>query len=167
MDIRSIAHQTPDIDELAQKIERRNFVTRRKLYDLLALSVQKWVRVNKQSIDFLPGEASEDRVDFAFSAGVQHSELQTKRVRRSLHIVRLGQGQRKFRIDQRCKRAAAGHKLMGKLYPLRPHFQPHDGHTGDVAARSVEMSDKSGLSCIATKRTNYWYRGSGCFCRQS
>src|ERR1700730_4709535 len=78
MDIRSIAHQTPGIDELAQKIERRNFVTRRKLYDLLALSVQKWVRVDKQSIGFLPGEACEDRVDFAFSAGVPHSELQTE-----------------------------------------------------------------------------------------
>ena len=45
--------------------------------------------------------------------------------------------------SQRCKRAAAGHELMGKLYPLRPHFQAHDSHAGNVAARSVEMSDKS------------------------
>jgi hypothetical protein len=57
-----------------------------------------------------------------------------------------------------------GTKLMGKLYPLRPHFLAYDGHTGDVAARSVETSDKSGLNCIATKGTNDWYRGSRCLC---
>jgi len=98
VDIGSIAHQAPSIDELAQKIERRNFVTRRKLYDLLPLSEQKWVRADKQSIDFLPGKTCEDR-NFVFGAGVQHCELQPKRVGRSLHIVRLGQGQRKFRIN--------------------------------------------------------------------
>ena len=37
------------------------------MYDLLPLSEQKWVRVDKQSIDFLPGEACEDRVDFALA----------------------------------------------------------------------------------------------------
>jgi hypothetical protein len=31
----------------------------------------------------------------------------------------------------------------------------------------VEMSDKSGLNCIATKGTYYWYRGGRCLCRQS
>ena len=46
-----------------------------------------------------------------------------------LHIARLGQGQREFRVDQCCKRAAVGHKLMGKLYPIRPHFLAYIGTT--------------------------------------
>ena len=86
-------------------------------------------------------ETCECRVDFVLSAGVQHSKLQTERACRSLHIACLGQGQRKFRVDQRCKRVAVGHKLMGKLKSFWPHFLGHEGHTSDVAARSVKTID--------------------------
>ena len=39
-------------------------MTRSKLYDLLPLSEQKWVRVDKQRIDFLPGDVREGSRQF-------------------------------------------------------------------------------------------------------
>src|SRR5262249_32144006 len=112
-------------------------------------------------------ETCEGRVDFALSAGIQHIKLHTERACRSLHIVCLGQGQREFRVDQRCKRVAFGHKLMGKLKSFWPHFLGHDGHTSDVAARVAETIHQAGLNWIATKATNCGYRGSRSLCRQS
>jgi hypothetical protein len=87
------------------------------------------------------GEVGEGRVDFAFSSCAQYSNLQAERACRSLHIACLGQGQWVFRVDQHCKDVAIGHKLMGELYAFRPHFRAYNGHTSDVAARSVKTSD--------------------------
>src|SRR5262249_46439891 len=115
----------------------------------------------------MPGEDCEGCVDFAFSTGVQHGELQTESARRSLHIAGLAHPQWKFRIDQRCKRAGIGHKVTGKFYPLWSHLHSDDAHSGDVAARPVELSDKSGLTCIPTEATNYWYCRGRCLGCQS
>ena len=75
-----------------------NFVTRRKLHDLLPLSEQKWVGGDNQSSDFISGENRKGRVDFTFIAGIQHRDVQPDRVRRNLQIAYLGHGRRKFRI---------------------------------------------------------------------
>src|SRR5690242_2106051 len=112
-------------------------------------------------------ETGEGRVDFALSASVQRSKLQTMGACRSLHLACLGQGERKFRVDQRCKRVAVGYKLMGNFKSLWPHFLGHKGHTSDVAARSVKTIDQASLNCISTKTTNYGYRGSRSLCCQS
>jgi hypothetical protein len=129
-------------------------VTRRKPYDLLALSEQKWVGVDDESTDLIPGESREGCVDFSFITGVQHRDVQTERERRSPQVAYLGQGQWKLRIGQCCQPAGVGHKQMGKLEPLRRHFLALEGHTGNVAARMVEIGDKSIRNGIATKRTN-------------
>src|SRR5262245_21707704 len=105
----------------------------------------------------MPGEICEGHIDFAFCSAVQHNKFKTERACGGLHLAGLSQGERIFRVDQRCKRAAPGHKLMGDLYPLRTHFRSYDCHPGDVAARSVELTDKSGLNCIAAKGANNRY----------
>jgi len=58
-----------------------NFVTRRKLHDLLPLSEQKWVGGDNQRTDFISGENREGCVDFTFITGNQYRDVQTERVR--------------------------------------------------------------------------------------
>ena len=69
--------------------------------------------------------------------------LQGKRTRRCLHLVRLGRSRGIFRIDEEADHGAGGHQLAQQLEPLRPERIDQEGRARDVAARPVEACDKA------------------------
>ena len=84
VDIGAVAHQATSVDELTQKIDSRNHVTRGQPYELIPLPEQKRVRADNQSAVSLRDNGCEGRVDFTFGAGVQNVDVYSEWPRSTL-----------------------------------------------------------------------------------
>ena len=67
----AIAHQTPDVDVLADFIQRRNFMTRRKPDEMLAPSRRTGPHYNQKRIGSLLDERREDLIEVIFVAALR------------------------------------------------------------------------------------------------
>src|SRR5439155_16939460 len=91
-------------------------------------------------------KARKGRVDLDSGAGGEELDLRTNG--RGLHIFLEGFSSRIFWIDEHSKARGCRQQLVQEPEPLGGELVAHGVDTGDVAARSIQASDKAKLDWV-------------------
>src|SRR5262249_21295201 len=83
-------------------------------------------------------------VDLTFGAGIQDMDLQPNRVRRLLHVFRLGLGSGIFRVHEQTDNFGCRHRVVQQSHSLRYLLGGLPSYMGNVVPRSVEAFPGSG-----------------------
>src|SRR6516162_6524424 len=83
---RPIANQAARRHEFAPFVDRRNGMTRRERYELLAPAIEEGIGADDECTNVQLHKGGEGSIDRSFGAGCQDTELQPPRARRFLHV---------------------------------------------------------------------------------
>jgi hypothetical protein len=89
------------------------------------------------------GKTGERCVELAFGAGMQDVDLQPERMRRLLHVSRLGLGSRILRVHERTDNLGCGYQIVQQSQSFRHQLGTQLGHAGDVAIRPIEAGHQA------------------------
>src|SRR5262249_43633895 len=111
--------------------------------DLIAVTEKEWVSTDNKHTGSQLYHRRKDRVEVALGAGMYDMELQPELAGRRLQVSRLALGTGKGRVEERGRDGRCRHQLVQYLHLLLHQRHAQVGHARDVAAWSVEASNKS------------------------
>src|SRR5215831_18213132 len=111
--------------------------------DLIAVTEKEWVSTDNKHTGSQLYHRRKDRVEVALGAGMYDMELQPELAGRRLQVSRLALGTGKGRVEERGRDGRCRHQLVQHLHLLLHQLHAQVGHARDVAAWSVETSNKS------------------------
>jgi hypothetical protein len=131
-------------DLVTSEMGRRNSMAHRQKHNLQPPAEKETIGRDEQGVSRLALKAGEGRLDFAASAGVEDSNLQSEGACRLWYVSQRGLGSRSVRrINQNGDTSSLGHQLMQKPQPLGVNFTVEEINAGCVAARPRQAGNET------------------------
>src|SRR5262249_50656549 len=119
---------------------------------LAAVTHEKALSGDGESVNPLLNQLRECRIDFARGGGTGDYQLVPEQVHRRLHICLLKLGIWIGRVNEEPKSSCCRHELAEQAQPFRAKCIDQMAHPGDVAVRSREVVYKSDLDRVCAHR---------------
>src|SRR5262249_10962103 len=139
----AVALQAAERGELTLGPDRGQCVAARECDELFRPSVEQCDGGNNEGSYLLLKEGCEGRLEIAFGANFDDHQFPPERMRRSLHISRVGLGTRNVCVHEIADHEGMWNQLVQQLELLRHQHAAKEAHAGGVAARTVETGHET------------------------
>src|SRR5262249_46568474 len=150
--VSSVAHQPSSHYSFAPWVDRRNRVACRQPDELIAATEEERVSTNHKAVCLHLAQRFKNRLDLAFRARMQDTDLETERTCRHLYFWRLGGCSCESRVDKRGNDVGPGSQIMQRLQFLSSQSVNKEAHARYFSTRPAKAGYYSNFDRIDTIR---------------